>query len=137
MCCLTCSRRAAVQTVRRDDARVYGGGGVVTEVHHRGRGCGRGLRHDWRLAWWSVRLVLVVVVVVVVGGAGGDTVLRQELFQVHVLQLEGVSVVGQRLVPQRGAQEGRLGGAVLLIQVLLLLLLAESCEGENQSVKST
>lgn len=110
---------------------------MVTEVHHRGRGCGRGLRHDWRLAWWSVWLVLVVVVVVVVGGAGGDTVLRQELFQVHVLQLEGVSVVGQRLVPQRGAQEGRLGGAVLLIQVLLLLLLAESCEGENQSVKST
>ena len=83
---------------------------------------------------------MLAVVVVVVGGAGGDTVLRQELFQVHVLQLEGVSVVGQRLVPQRGAQEGRLGGAALLIQGLLLLLLAESCEERisqcNQQSKS-
>lgn len=73
---------------------------MVAEVHHRGRGRGRGLRHDWRLAWRSVRLVLVVV------GVGGDAVLGQELFQVHVLELEGVSVIGQGLVPQRGAQEG-------------------------------
>lgn len=85
---------------------------MVTEVHHRWRRCGRGLRHDWRLARRSVRLVLAVVVL---GGARGDAVLGQELFQVHVLELEGVSIVGQRLVPQRGAQEGRLGGAALLL----------------------
>lgn len=47
-----------------------------------------------------------MLVVVVLGGAGGNAVLRQELFQVHVLQLEGVSIVGQGLVPQRGAEEG-------------------------------
>ncbi len=99
----TCSCRAAVQAVWRDDARVCRGGGVVAEVHHRGCWRGRGLRHDWRLMWRSVRLVLVVVVL---GGARGDAVFGQELFQVHVLQLEGVPVVGQGLVPQRGAQEG-------------------------------
>lgn len=76
---------------------------MIAEVHHRGRRCGRGLGHDWWLAWWTVRLVLIVVVL---GGAGGNAVLRQELLQVHVLQLEGVPVVGQGLVPQRGAQEG-------------------------------
>lgn len=56
-----------------------------------------------------------MLAVVVLGGARGDAVLRQELFQVHVLELEGVSIVGQRFVPQRGAQEGRLGGAALLL----------------------
>lgn len=75
---------------------------MVAEVHHGVRGRGRGLRHDWRLARRSVWLVLVMVL----GGAGGDAVLGQELFQVHVLELEVVSVVGQGLVPQRGAQEG-------------------------------
>lgn len=95
---------------------------MVAEVHHGVRGHGRGLRHDWRL--------VLVVVVVVLGGAGGDAVLGQELFQVHVLELEVVPVVRQGLVPQRGAQEGGLRCAALLLQVLLLLLLlAESCTG--------
>lgn len=80
--CLTCSCRAAVQAVWRDYACVYGGGGVVAEVHHRRCRRGRGLGHDWRLSWRSVWLVLVVVVM---GGAGGDAVLGEELFQVHVL----------------------------------------------------
>lgn len=92
-----------MQAVWRDHARVYGRGGVVAEVHHGVRWRGRGLRHDWRPARRSVRLVLVVMVL---GGAGGDAVLGQELFQVHVLELEVVSVIGQGLVPQRGAQEG-------------------------------
>lgn len=56
-----------------------------------------------------------MLAVVVLGGARRDAVLGQELFQVHVLELEGVSIVGQCLVPQRGAQEGRLGGTALLL----------------------
>lgn len=126
-CCVpvTCSGRAAVQAVWRDDACVHGGGGVATEVHHRRRGRGRNRRHDGRLAWGNVRLALVVAVM---GRAGRDAVLRQELLQVHVLQLEVVSVVGEGLVPQGGAQEGRLGDAALLLQLLfLLMLLVESC----------
>lgn len=97
---------------------------MAAEVHHGVRGHGRGLRQDWRL------VLVLVVVVVVLGGAGGDAVLGQELFQVHVLELEVVPVVRQGLVPQRGAQEGGLRCAALLLQVLLLLLLlAESCTG--------
>lgn len=56
-----------------------------------------------------------MLAVVVLGGARRDAVLGQELFQVHVLKLESVSIVGQRLVPQCGTQEGRLGGAALLL----------------------
>lgn len=47
-----------------------------------------------------------MLVVVVMGGAGGDAVLGKELFQVHVLELEGVSIVGQGLVPECGTEEG-------------------------------
>ena len=76
---------------------------MVAKVHHRGCLSGRGRGHYGRLAWRSACLVLVMVVL---RGAGRDTVLGQELFQVHVLELEGVSIVGQGFVPQRGAQEG-------------------------------
>lgn len=57
---LTCSRRAAVQTIA-----VYRGGGVVIEVHHKCCRCGRGLRN----MWLAGRGVWVVLTGEVLGGA--------------------------------------------------------------------
>lgn len=127
---LTYSRRPAVQTVA-----VYRGGGVVTEVHHKRRRCVCGLGNIW-LAGWGMWLVLTGVVL---GGAWWNTILRQELLQVHVVQLEVVAIIWQHLVPECGAQKGRLRGALLLVQLLLLLtLFTEGYRSEraerNQSI---
>lgn len=60
--------------------------GPAAEVHH-GGGSGGGGRQPRRV--WAVLLLR----------AGGDAVFGQELLQVHVLQLESVSVIGKGFVP--------------------------------------
>lgn len=93
----------------RRHARVNRCGGTAAEVNHGGRGRGR-----WRgLLQRGLRRLRRLRGLVALGRVGGDAVFRQELLQVHVLQLKGVSIVGEGFVPQRGAQEGRLGGAAL------------------------
>lgn len=93
-----------------------GGGGVAAEVHHGGR---RRRGPDGR--GWGRQRDTVVLLLLLLRGAGGDAILGQELLQVHVLQLEAVAIVGQRLVPQGGPQEGRMRGAAPLVQLVLLV----------------
>lgn len=107
-----------MQAVLRRHARVHGGGGAAAQVHHgRGRWCGRAGRRGLRLL---LRRLHRLGVLLALGCVGGDAVLRQELLQVHVLQLEVVGVVRQRLVPEGRAQEGRLwvaDSAALILQL--------------------
>lgn len=114
----TCCAGAA-QTGLRRHGRVDGGGGAAAEVHHGGRGRrgGRGLLHG---GLWRLRGLLTL------GRVRRDAVFLQELLQVHVLQLEVVSIVGEGLVPQSRTEESRLGvvgRAALILELLLLLLL--------------
>lgn len=114
----TCCAGAAQAGLRRH-GRVDRGGGAAAEVHHGGRGRrgGRGLLHR---GLWRLRGLLAL------SRVGRDAVLLQELLQVHVFQLEVVSIVGEGLVPQSGAEEGRLGvvgRAALILELLLLLFL--------------
>lgn len=117
----TCSCRTAVQAVRGYDR----GGGVAAEVHYRACCCGWHRSHDGRLAWWDV--LCLVLVPLMMRGTGRDTVFRQELFQIHVLQLESVSIIGEGFVPQSWSKESWLGGAALFLQVLFLLLFFAKC----------
>lgn len=115
----TCCAGAAEAGLRRH-ACVNRGGGAAAEVNHGGRGRGRcGGRRG-------------LLCLVALGCVGGDAVLRQELLQVHVLQLKVVPIVGQGLVPEGRAKEGRLwvvGCAALIVQLLLFLLLfPKSCK---------
>lgn len=117
----------AVEAVLRRHGRVNRGGGAAAEVHH-GR-CGRGRRGGWR---GLLRRLCCLPVLVTLGCVGGDAVLRQELLQVHVLQLEVVAIVGQGLVPESRAQESRLWvvcRAALIFQLLpFILVFSESCK---------
>lgn len=76
----------ALHTGRGRDARVKGCRGPAAEVHH-GGGSGGGGRQPRR-----VRALVVL-------RAGGNAVFGQKLLQVHVLQLESVSVIGKGFVP--------------------------------------
>lgn len=113
-----------MEAVLRCHARAHRGGGAAAQVHHgRGRWGGRG---GWRgllllLRWRRHRLWGLVAL----GCMGGDAVLRQELLQVHVLQLKVICIVRQGLVPEGRAEEGRLrvaASAALILQLFPFVL---------------
>lgn len=118
-----------MQAVLRRHACVHRGGGAAAQVHH-GRGGRRGRRGRGGLRLLLRRRRDRLSVLVALGRVGGDSVLGQELLQVHVLQLEVVGVVRQSLVPEGRAQEGRLwvaDSAALILQLFpFVLFFAES-----------
>ena len=75
------------------------------------------------------------------GGRGrrvdGDAVLRQELVQVHVLELEVVAVVGQGAVPQCRPKEGTAKVQHIVVHIFKLVLIYKHSIENNQSLQIT
>lgn len=94
-----------------DASRRHGGGVDSADVDN---GRLSLYRQDWGL--------LALVGLFVLSGTRWDTVFRQELLQVHVLELEVVAIIRQCLVPQSGPKESGLRGCANLLQRLRFLL---------------